>query len=232
MDEKRYAARDEIDRAASADDAAPTPSDFDLDPGVIRAGLDQSVICTGLDPGVLVRQLAADPYWILLRSRSTSRQRRKAARSIASKMSTRLANRAARFALKTEHAGETQQWLREEIFAPALLEAARERRRLQYIRLGPKWVTDARDRKVKVRPLERFGVAVARRWLLARARAIAAQKIIGGPRLRTMTSKERETIQLLAKHAGVTPAALRKRAARAAAQLHTSRKRSHRGRPA
>src|SRR5207247_5036500 len=154
-----------------------------------------------------------DPHWILLSSLSTSRQRRKAARAIAAKMPTQIADRKAYYALKEERA---QQWLREEIFVPALLEAARSRNRPQYIRIGRKWVTDERGRKSRVRPME-GSVPFAKRWLMTRAWAIAAKKLIAGRPLAPLTDKQRETILLLAKKQGVTPDALRKRAARAAA---------------
>jgi hypothetical protein len=105
-----------------------------------------------------------DPYWILLRARSTSRQRHKAARRIAATMSTTFANPAARLALKRAHRGEGARWLRETLFVSALLEAARERYELQRIRLGAKWVTDADGRIAPTRPMD-HSLPFLRRWL-------------------------------------------------------------------
>jgi DNA-directed RNA polymerase specialized sigma24 family protein len=182
-----------------------------------------------------------DPYWILLRSRSTSRQRRAAARKLAARMSTRFANPKVRAELRAmTRPGGLQRWLREEVFVPALLEAARERRRPQRIRLGTKWIKDASGRIARVRPMER-SIPFLRYWLSTRARALAEERILGGRRLGHLSARQRELLLLLQPHPdyadvaermGVTPEAVRQLAARARAKphQHESSKSSPKGR--
>ena len=171
------------------------------------------------------RELGA-PYAILLHPRSSWRRRRKAAREIAATMPTKIADRKAYYALKEE---QGQRWLRERIFIPALLEAARNRDQPQYVRIGTQWVTDASGRKALVRPARWDSIPLFRHWLISKAWAIAAKKLRLGRRLEPLTEKQRDTILLLAKSQSMTPGALRKRVARAAAKL---RKSWQRGRPA
>jgi hypothetical protein len=126
-------------------------------------------------------------------------------------------------ALKDEH---SRRWLREEIFVPAILEAARSRRRPQYIRIGSRWITDAAGRKACLAPMK-LSVRLFRRWLKTRAWAIAAKKLELGRPLAPLTEKERDAIRRAAKQGGVTPNAIRKQVARVQAKLHTFQKRSH-----
>jgi hypothetical protein len=165
------------------------------------------------------------PYWTLLNSRSTSRQKRKAARAIAATMPTKIVNREAYRALKEE---QGHRWLREGIYVPALLEAARDKRRPQPVRIGAKWLTDEDGRKASVRPVD-GSFAFIRRWLMIRAWAIAAKKLGLGRAVSPFTERERDTMLLAAKKQGVTPDALRKRFARVKAKLAQFQKRWQKG---
>jgi len=177
-----------------------------------------------------VRREFGAPYWILLCSRrSTSRQRRRAARAIAATMPTKIAHRNAYYALKE---AQGHRWLREEIFVPALLEAARDSRRPQYVRIGTKWVKAASGRKKLVSPMELATIALIRRWLMQRAWRIAAKKLELGRPLAPLTEKQLDTIRWAAKQQGVTPDALRKRAARTQTRLAQLQKRWQKGRSA
>src|SRR5262245_30852676 len=133
------------------------------------------------------RELGGAPYATLLLRRSTWRRRRAAAGNIAANMPTKVAHRKAYYALDDEQ-GEL--WLREKIFVPALLEAARGLQRPQYIRFGAKWVTDAGGRKARVRPIELEPPHLVKRWLLMRTYAIAAKKLAGGRPLARLTERE------------------------------------------
>jgi hypothetical protein len=181
---------------------------------------------------IIIRR--TDPFLILLSARSW-RQRQKAARAIAAKMPTKIADRKAYYALKGDAQGEGARWLREKVFVPALMEAARGQKRLQYFRDGQKWITDASGHKTLVRPME-YSVRFLRRWLMTRAWAIVTKKLALGRPLAPMTERQRDAIQLAAKRdakkRGVTPDALRKRIARTAAKAARLQKRWQGGRPA
>jgi len=168
-----------------------------------------------------------DPFWILLNPRSPSRRKRKAARAIAATMPTKIANRKAYYALKEE---QGQLWLREKVFVPALLEAARSKQRPQYVRFGARWVTDESGRKALVRPFDR-SEAFVKRWLMTRAWAIAAKKLELGRHLPPLTEKQLDAIRWSMKKQGVTPETFRKRLARTHAKLAQFQKRWQRGAP-
>src|SRR5262245_26285927 len=180
------------------------------------------------------------PVATLVHPRSGSRRRRKAALEIANKMSTRFASPRVRAELRsmTPRPGGLQRWVREEIFVPALLEATQELRRPQTVRLGTKWITDAKGRKARLRPVELDPIPIFKQWLMTRARALAEERILGGQRLKHLSQKQRELLLLLqsnenydyahaADRMGVTAEAVRQLAARARAKaLHETSKRS------
>jgi hypothetical protein len=184
------------------------------------------------------------PFVILLNRRSTSRRRRKAARLITAQMSTHFASPQARAELKSmKRPGGLQKWVREEVFVPALLQAVREQqeqRQPRTVRIGSKWVTDASGRKARLYPIRVDDVAFFKKWLITRARAISEEMILGGPRLKHLSPKQRKLLLLLqsgdnkyqdaAERMGLTPEAVRQLATRARAKprVHESPKRSPR----
>jgi len=174
-------------------------------------------------------ELRTDPHLILLQPKRFGwRKRRRAAREIAARMSTRFVNPKARLEVGKGSQTQRTQWVREALFVPALLEAAREWRRPRYLRLGRTWVTNAKGTKALVSPGD-LSVDVVRGWLQSRAYAIAETKILGPRALRPLTDKQRDAVLLAAKSRGVTPDALKRRAARAVAKLHGRSKRSQGG---
>jgi hypothetical protein len=174
----------------------------------------------------------ARPYLILIRpKRFNWRQRRQAAREIAASMKTRVANPKARIELTQGDGPSAASWVRETLFVPALMEAASEWLQPQPIRVGRTWLKDARGRKALTTPAE-LDARTFRRWLKARAYAIAERKLLAPAALDSLTDKERDIVLLASKRSGATPAAIKKRAARAGAKLHGAASRSQRGRPA
>ena len=174
----------------------------------------------------------ARPYLILIQpKRFNWRQRRTAAREIAASMKTRVANPKARIELTQGDGPSAASWVRETLFVPALMEAASGWAEPQPIRVGRRWLKDARGRKALTTPAE-LDAPTFRRWLKARAYAIAERKLLAPAALDSLTDKERDIVLLASKRSGATPAAIKQRAARAGAKLHGAASRSQRGRPA